>query len=243
MKNNILRTMKKNYMYGITIVLVIAIIVMGVMLYNQRNKYAITTENTYNLALYELVDYINDVENYLAKSMISSSAEQGSETLMHVWREANLAQVYLSQLPISTNELSSTAKFLNQVSDYSHSLAIKTIDGEDLAQEELDNLKKLYEYSKNLNSTLEQLSSEMGSGKISWKELTENVDTSFAQQVDNLSATSFSNINENFGDYEGLIYDGAYSEHMESIEKKGLVGDDVTEEQAKEKAISFVRTR
>ena len=61
MKNNILRTMKKNYMYGITIVLVIAIIVMGVMLYNQRNKYAITTENTYNLALYELVDYINDV--------------------------------------------------------------------------------------------------------------------------------------------------------------------------------------
>ena len=233
MKNNILRTMKKNYMYGITIVLVIAIVVLGVMLYNQRNKYAITTENTYNLALYELVDYINDVENYLAKSMISSSAEQGSETLMHVWREANLAQVYLSQLPISTNELSSTAKFLNQVSDYSHSLAIKTIGGEDLTQEELDNLKKLYEYSKNLNSTLEQLSSEMGSGKISWKELTENVDTSFAQQVDN----------ENFGDYEGLIYDGAYSEHMESIEKKGLVGDDVTEEQAKQKAISFVRTR
>ena len=90
---------------------------------------------------------------------------------------------------------------------------------------------------------MEQLSLEMGSGKISWKELTENVDTSFAQQVDNLSATSFSNINENFGDYEGLIYDGAYSEHMESIEKKGLVGDDVTEEQAKQKAISFVRTR
>ena len=51
MKNNILKTMKKNYMYGITIVLVIAIVVMGVMLYNQRNKYAITTENTYNLAL------------------------------------------------------------------------------------------------------------------------------------------------------------------------------------------------
>ena len=32
MKNNILRTMKKNYMYGITIVLVIAIIVMGAKL-------------------------------------------------------------------------------------------------------------------------------------------------------------------------------------------------------------------
>lgn len=237
---NILKTMKKNYMYGIAIVLIIALIVLGIMLYNQRNKYAIATENTYNLAFYELINYINDVENFLAKSMISSSAEQSSETLIHVWRQANLAQVYLSQLPISTNELSNTAKFLNQVSDYSHSLARKTIAGDDLSQEELDNLKKMHDYSIDLNNTLEQLLSDMNSGRISWKELTKDVDTSFAQQVDNLSATSFSNINESFGEYEGLIYDGAYSEHIQNAEKRGLVGENVTEEAAKEKAISFV---
>ena len=130
MKNNILKTMKKNYMYGIAILLIIGIVVMGVLLYNQRNKYTIATENSYNLAFYELIDYISDVKNYLAKSMISTSAQHSSETLMHVWREANLAQVYLSQLPISTNELSNTAKFLNQVSDYSHSLARNTIQGQ-----------------------------------------------------------------------------------------------------------------
>ena len=238
--NNILKTMKKNYMYGVAIVLIIALVVMGVLLYNQRNKYAIATENNYNLAFYELINYINDVENFLAKSMISSSAEQSSETLMHVWRQANLAQVYLSQLPISTNELANTAKFLNQVSDYSHSLARKTINGEDLTQEELDNLNKMHDYAVELGNTLEQLSSDMNSGKISWKELTKDVDTSFAQQVDNLSATSFSNINESFGEYEGLIYDGAYSEHVQNAEKKGLVGNDVTEEEAKQKAISFI---
>lgn len=240
MKNNILKTMKKNYMYGIAIILIVAIIVMAVLLYNQRNKYVIATENSYNLALYELIDYINDTENYLAKSTISSSSEKASETLMHIWREANLAQVYLAQLPISTNELSNTARFLNQVSDYSHSLAKKTIDGEDLSQEELDNLKKLHEYSTNLHNTLEQLSADMSNGRISWKELTKDVDTTFAQQVDNLSATSFSNIDRNFGEYEGLIYDGAYSEHIESSEKKGLVGEEVSEEEAKQKAISFI---
>lgn len=240
MKNKILKTMKKNYMYGVAIILIIAIIVMGILLYNQRNKYVIASENNYNLAFYELIDYIKDVENYLAKSMISSSSEQGVESLIHVWRQANLAQVYLSQLPISTNELSNTAKFLNQVSDFSHSLAKKTIAGENLTQEELDNLKKLHDYSVDLSNTLAQLSSDMGSGKISWKELTKDVDTTFAQQVDNLSATSFSNIDENFGEYEGLIYDGAYSEHIESSEKKGLTGNDVTEEEAKQKAISFI---
>ena len=240
MKNNILKTMKKNYMYGVAIILIIALLIMGWFFLNQRNKYVIATENTYNLAFYELIDYISDMENYLAKSMISSSSELSAENLMHIWRQANLAQVYLSQLPISTNELSNTAKFLNQVSDYSHSLARKTIDGEDLTQEELDNLKSLYDYSVRLTDTLEQLSSDMNSGAISWGELTEDVDTTFAQQVDNLSATSFSNIDENFGEYEGLIYDGAYSEHIESAEKKGLTGNDVTEEQARQKAISFI---
>ena len=240
MKNKILKTMKKNYMYGVAIILIIALLIMGWLFFNQRNKYVIATENTYNLAFYELIDYISDMENYLAKSMISSSSELSAENLMHIWRQANLAQVYLSQLPISTNELSNTAKFLNQVSDYSHSLARKTIDGEDLTQEELDNLKSLYDYSVRLTDTLEQLSSDMNSGAISWGELTEDVDTTFAQQVDNLSATSFSNIDENFGEYEGLIYDGAYSEHIESAEKKGLTGNDVTEEQARQKAISFI---
>lgn len=240
MKNNVLKTMKKNYMYGVAVILIIALVAMGILLYKQKGKYTIATENTYNLALYELADYIDDTENYLAKSLISSSSEQASETLMHIWREANLAQVYLAQLPISSNELSNTARFLNQVSDYSHSLAKKTINGENLSQEELDNLKKLHDYSRELNNTLEQLTTDMGSGKISWKELTKDVDTAFAQQVDNLSATSFSNINENFGEYEGLIYDGAYSEHMESVEKKGLVGEDVTEKQAEQKAISFL---
>lgn len=240
MKSNILKTMKKNYMYGVAIVLIIAIVIMSILWYKQKNEYIIATENSYNLAFYELIDYISDVENYLAKSMITTSSEHGAETLIHVWRQANLAQVYLAQLPISTNELSNTAKFLNQVSDYSHALARKAIDGQDLTQEELDNLKTLHDYSVNLGDTLEQLSSDMNDGKISWKELTEDVDTTFAQQVDNLSATSFSNIDENFGEYEGLIYDGAYSEHIESSEKKGLVGEDITEEQAKEKAISFI---
>ena len=42
--------MKKNYMYGVAIVLIIGIIVMGILLYKQRNKYVIATENSLSLA-------------------------------------------------------------------------------------------------------------------------------------------------------------------------------------------------
>lgn len=237
---NFLNNLKKNYIYGILIILIIGIAVLGVLLNKQKEKYTIATENQYNLAFYELIDYIDDVENYLAKSIISNSAENGARTLMHVWREANLAQVYLSQLPISSNELSNTAKFLNQVSEYSYSLGNKCINNEDIIEEEMNNLQELYNYCKDLKSTLTQLLNDMGNENISWKELTKDANTAFAQQVDNLSATSFSNLDENFGEYEGLIYDGAYSEHIESAEKKGLVGNEISEDEAKKIAEDFV---
>ena len=236
---NFLNNLKKNYIYGILILLVVAIVVLGVFLYRQKTEYTIATENQYNLAFYELVDYIEDVENYLAKAIVSNSAENGAETLMHIWREANLAQVYLSQLPISSNELANTAKFLNQVSEYSYSLATKCINNEDITNEELNNLQELYNYCTNLQDTLTQLVNDMGSGNISWQELTKDADIAFAQQVDNLSSSSFSNLDENFGEYEGLIYDGAYSEHIESAEKKGLIGEEITEEEAKNIAKEF----
>ena len=159
---------------------------------------------------------------------------------MHVWREANLAQVYLAQLPISSNELSNTSKFLNQVSEYSYSLGTKCINKKDITEEEMNNLEELYNYSKDLKLTLNQLLNDMGNNSISWKELTKDANTAFAQQVDNLSATSFSNLDENFGEYEGLIYDGAYSEHIENAEKKGLVGDEISEEEAKKIVKKFV---
>ena len=70
--------------------------------------------------------------------------------------------------------------------------------------------------------------------------MSEEKETPFAQQVDNLSADSFSNLDNNFGEYEGLIYDGAFSEHIENAEKKGLTGNEVNEEEAKKIAENFV---
>ena len=237
---NFIKTLKENYIYGILLILIIISIVFGGFWYKEKQNHTIAVQNQYNLAFYELIDYMQNVKNYLAKSIISGSNENEAETLMHVWREANLAQVYLSQLPISSNELSQTAKFLNQVSEYSYSLSHKNINGEDLTDEELDNLTTLYTYSQDLTNILNQLSEDMYNGRISWKELTKDTDLSFAQQVDNLSTSSFSNLDSNFGEYEGLIYDGAYSEHIEIAEKKGLTGEEIDEKKAEEVINNFI---
>lgn len=232
--------LKDRHMLSVIIVLGAIIIALGVFAYKKQTEFRQASENSYNMAFYELVDYVQNVENYLAKSLISTTPQHGAETLTHVWREANLAQAYLAQLPIENNELANTAKFLNQVSDYSYSLSRKNIYQEALTQEDLDNLKELHDYSVQLENTLNQLSEDINNGRIKWGELTQKGTNVFAQQVSNISKDSFSNLEENFHEYAGLIYDGAYSEHIVSTEKRGLTGEDIDEERAKQIAKEFI---
>lgn len=232
--------LKKGHMLSVIVTLLIIVAVLGFLLYRKQREYRQASENSYNMAFFELVDYVQNVETYLAKSLISSTAEHGAETLTHLWREANLAQSYLARLPIESQELANTEKFLNQVSDYSYSLSRKNIYNEDLTQEDLDNLTELHQYSVELENTLNQLSADLNEGRFKWDELTKKGTVAFAQQVDNISKESFSNLEENFHEYSGLIYDGAFSEHMTSQEPKALTGDDIDEETAKQKAVEFI---
>ena len=232
--------LRDRHMLTLVVGLIVIIVALGLYIYKKQMEYRQASENQYNMAFYELVDYVQNVETYLAKSLISSTPEHGAETLTNVWREANLAQVYLSRLPIDSVELENTSKFLNQVSDYSYSLSRKTINNTQLSQEDLDNLDKLHDYSLQLENTLNQLSLDINDGRITWGELTNKAAPAFAKQVSNISQDSFGSLEENFHEYSGLIYDGAFSEHMTSGEPKGLTGDDIDEESAKQKAIDFI---
>lgn len=232
--------LKKGHMLSVICVLLIIVAVLGVVLYKKQREYRQASENGYNSSFYELVDYVQNVETYLAKALISTTPEHGAETLTHLWREANLAQSYLSRLPIESQELENTEKFLNQVSDYSYSLSRKNIYNESLSGEDLKNIKELHNYSVQLENTLNQLSEDLNQGRFKWGELTKKGTQVFAQQVSNVSKEGFSNLEENFHEYSGLIYDGAFSEHLTSNEKRGLTGDDIDEEKAKQKAEEFV---
>ena len=232
--------LKKAHMLSIITIFLVIIVCLVAVLVNRQKESKMASENSYNMAFYQLVDYVQNVETYLAKSLISSTPEHGAETLTNVWRESNLAQAYLSQLPIESQELENTEKFLNQVSDYSYSLSRKNIYNESLSDDDLENLKNLHTYSIELENTLNQLSDDINSGRIKWNELTNKGTTAFAQQVSTSSLDGFSNLEENFHEYSGLIYDGAFSEHLTSSEPKGLTGEDIDEETAKQKAIDFI---
>ena len=234
-----LKKIKEKHIFTAAIILLIISIASVALAYTNNEKYMNTSNNEYNLAFYELIDNMEDIENYLAKSLVTVDANKSAQNLMYVWRAANLSEVFLSQIPISNEGLSNTEKFLNQASEYSYTLVQKCIDDKNLSKEELDDLKDLYNYSKEVNNTLGQLSLEINSGTLNWKELSYEGSSILGKEESNESIDSFGNIENNFEEYDGLIYDGAYSEHITSKEKKGLTGNDIDEEKAKKIAEDF----
>ena len=188
---------KKHILSIIITVLTIAVCYLSYILYQKNNDSIIVSQNINNSNLYELINYVQNVETYLAKATISSSSTHAAETLTYLWREANLAQTHLANLPVESQELENTSKFLNQVSEYSYSLSRKTIKGEELNEQDFRNLKELHTYSENLEEILNQLAFDLDKGTISWKDLVNNEKQNFTQSVSS-NLDIFSSIEENF---------------------------------------------
>lgn len=192
--------------------------------------------NSYDYSFSEIVNDVNNIESYLAKAMISKSSNHAAETLTKIWNYSNMALIYFGNIPFENSGKNQTVKFLNQVSDYSYTLSRKSIQNEELNQEDFKNLDMLHKYSVDLCNTLNQLSAELYSGTISWDDLKDESKFAFTTD-DNVNA--FLNIESNFDDYEGLIYDGAYSDYREKTDKLGLIGEEIDENVAKEKVTDF----
>ena len=54
--------LKKGHMLSIIVVLLIIVAILGIILYRKQREYRQASENQYNMAFYELVDYVQNVE-------------------------------------------------------------------------------------------------------------------------------------------------------------------------------------
>lgn len=228
---------------GLRLSLIVTFIFFFMALYLgiENKKVNQTLANSYDKAFYELIEYVDNVEVLLAKAQITSTQNYSAKTLSDIWRKADLAQASLSQIPTNNNTLDNAVKFFNQLSDYSYSLSNKLIDANKLTEDDFNNLNDYYKTCQTLNLTLQGLSSDFMGQSVSWKELMEEENTAFlAQEVANISKDSFSQIEEDMQDYQGLIYDGPFSEHMTSSEPQGLGQEKFTEDKARGKIYEYV---
>lgn len=218
-----------------------ALSIFGVEMTNNFKRQKQASEDEYNRAMYEMVGYISNVESELAKLQITNTPKMTSTTLASIWKQSNLAKENLEELPSTQNSMSKASKYLSQVSDYSYSLLKKTTQNEKLNDEEYATIAKLYKSSQELGSIMNAIYDDLNDGRIKWDELKKVSDEKLSQSEEVTTVSNIQKIGKNFQEYEGLIYDGAFSDHLLNMEPKSLSNNEVTKDQAKENIIKIFK--
>ncbi|NMB34266.1 MAG: germination protein YpeB [Clostridium sp.] len=233
------RRLSDRKMYSIVIVAIAVVAMWGFYQYKSAASLRQELDNQYNRAFYDMLGYVNNVEVLLIKSLISNSPEKTAGTMQEAWRQANLAQTNLGQLPISQNVLSNTSKFLTQVGDLAYSLNNQGMGGESLSEEQYGLIEQLHGFSVSLEQSLNDLQNQIAAGRIKWGELEDKGKRIFKKTSEDMPNVQFENIDKTFQDYPTLIYDGPFSDHMTDAQPKGLTGEEMNVEQGKERVKSF----
>ncbi len=234
--------MKKRYIYWASSAIIISLTVWGIYEMNQIKTMKTKIENNYNRAFHELVDYVDDIDTLLQKSMLVSSPEQMASISSELFRQTSAAKACLGQLPISEIQLENTEKFLSQVGDYSFMLSQDVISGGVIEEIDYNNLNSLGKYASILNERLLSMQNDVYDGNINFgtiekegKKYFEN--TAFASGA----LTNFEGVEKEFQEYPALIYDGPFSEHIEKIQPVMLENKkEITSTEALKKAKDFL---
>lgn len=234
------RRLSDRKMYSIVVVLIAAVSIWGIYQYKHSAELRQELDNQYNRAFYDMVGYVDNVQTLLAKSMITSTPSKTATTLQEAWRQANLAQTNLGQLPVSQPVLASTSKFLTQVGDLSLSLDNQNIKGKQLTDGQYKTVERLQGYAASLSKNLRNLQNQLGSGRLKWGDLADKGTKLFSKTSSKAPMKQLESISKTFQDYPSLIYDGPFSDHMTSSEAKGLTGNNLNSEQAKKMLIDFI---
>lgn len=231
--NDIKRKVDKKF-FGIFLFMCFGAMTMFAM--NMLNSFKIqkqAVQDEYNKYMYQVVSYVNNVEAELEKLQITSTDNLKITTLADIWRESNLAKANLESLPVTQDSMQNAAKYLSQVSDYSYTLIRQIVNGGKISEEQYDNISKMYDNSKEFSKVLSDIYNDLNSGRIEWNEL-EKIgnerlpDTDISSEIKNIDK-----INKTFQEYEGLIYDGAFSDHILTLEPLFLSDNVIEEEKAR----------
>ena len=189
-------------------------------------------QDGYNRSMYDFVSDVNNVENEIAKLKITQNDTYTLTTLASIFAKTNSAKANLDILPFSENSVSNVSKFLTQVSDFSYSLMRNVINGENISdyKEQIDTI---YAKISDLSKVTEEIYAELNNKNIRWNELekigNEKLNTSNAEE----ELSSVNKIGKTFTEYEGIIYDGAFSNHILTMEPSFLTGEELTQQEVK----------
>ena len=217
--------MKKAFIIT-TAILSCLILILGVFLFNTSRNLTATSaslESLYQRSFFDLVDNVNNMEVDVSKLMVSNDSTSQQKILASIKQKTSDAENDLSLLPINSNLLDSTTKFMNQLNGYCTSL-ISYKDGK-IEKEDYNIISNVYSsiasIKKELNDVMEKI--------MSGYRILDNIGS---EDVIGDFSTILSNLTNDTIDYPSLIYDGPFSETTLKKTIKGLKNEEITKDEA-----------
>ncbi len=188
-------------------------------------------ENLYQRSFYELVNNVNDIEVDISKLMVSNDSTSQKKILTQIKQQTVDAQNNLSLLPVDSQTVRTTTKFVNELNGYCTSLL--KYDTSKITDEETENIKTIYETVAEIKYELNNIAFRLMQGYSIVENLNGNGDISdFSINFSGLSSDSI--------EYPSMIYDGPFSEALDKKEIKGLSSEYCEREDAEDLVVSLI---
>ena len=156
-------------------------------------------------AFTELCDSVSNMDSALKKTLYSVTPGMTATLCAEVYSRAQSADHALTSLPFDIQELEQTSTFLAKTGDYAAYLLRRSGGGEDVTDEERENLRLLSESASLLRENLIQLRADMSDGIISGDQ-----EAAMEAGLPSLS-DSFLQMEQEFPEIPTLVYDGPFS--------------------------------
>ena len=224
---------KKIRIFAVALAVVGVLTLGGVALYqhDRAEDYERAMTITYRHAFSELAGSVGNISAGLQKCVYAASPSLVSSVCAEVYGEAKTARMIMGELPFY-GELEHTANFLTSVGDYVFVLSKSAAQGNGCTAEQYENLKKLSHVAEILSYNLNQLMDEIDHGEIELSAL-----NSADKAAQGTLQESMKVVEGEFPEVPELIYDGPFSQHIETMTPKYLEG---MEQVSKEDAVKTV---
>lgn len=177
----------------------------------------------YTQSFYNTIEQVENIDLNLSKALATKDKSSFQGYLMDTAINSEVCESSLRQLPLKDENKFYTTKLINQIGDFSKYLSKKVSEEKSASDEDITILFQLYSSNKNLKEMLIKTLNNMGD------------DFSFYNMDEGSIVVKNFNELENMSiNYPELIYDGPFSDGINNREIKGLLGDEISKDTAKE---------
>ena len=200
---------------------------VATIVYAQKaNQYRFMAEVSYQRAVSELCESLDNITVNLQKSLYTGTSEKMKQTANELKRESAIAKVCLSQLTDENINSDEIYKFLSQVGAFT----LFTTQNKITAKQQ-ESLRRLYNYSDSLCKEMNKIRSGCFDGSISFSSENSSLQKT-EENAPELFGDAMQDFDQSLTDYPTLIYDGPFADNL--LNKKSVFLKNKSEKTKKE---------